>query len=217
MRSQQPRSKGPSTGVLPDHPVPGSGGKAYRSGSRAEASAVPGRLSTGSGWWRCGCWPDSGRLKTFLHLVDLVGHQTVRLAVHSGGSRSGGCLDQAEDFPALLVDPVPQVPDVMAGLDLQVGYVAVAAASMETAPLIVCTSMNSGIPASSSARSSSPLPGPGCRSVCSRPSRGWRAVGGGCSLRPRGPHGWLELHRRLGGWRRVGGLDDQAGQHHGQG
>ncbi len=56
-------------------------------------------------------------------LVDLVGDEAVRLAVHGvGGLRVGG-LDEAEDLPRLLVDPVALVLDAVLLLRLQVGLV----------------------------------------------------------------------------------------------
>jgi len=60
------------------------------------------------------------QLGALLDLVDLVGDQAVGLAVHLGGGVGRGGLDQAEHSPGRLVDPVPQVVDVVAGLRLQV-------------------------------------------------------------------------------------------------
>src|SRR5688572_10347416 len=56
--------------------------------------------------------------------VDLVGHQTVRLAVH--GVRGVGVrrLDQAEDLAALLIHPVVEVAHPVTVLDAEVGRVS---------------------------------------------------------------------------------------------
>ncbi len=45
------------------------------------------------------------------------------LAVHGLGCRGGRRLNQAEHLAALLVDPVPQVPDLVLALRLQVRHV----------------------------------------------------------------------------------------------
>jgi hypothetical protein len=58
-------------------------------------------------------------------LVDGVGDQPVRLAVHGVGRLGVRRLDEAEDLALALVDPVPQVADVVVGLLLQVGGVRV--------------------------------------------------------------------------------------------
>ena len=57
------------------------------------------------------------------HLGDLVGDQTVRLAVHGRCGLLGGCLDQAEDGTASLVEPVLQVVDPMLRLHFEISLV----------------------------------------------------------------------------------------------
>src|SRR5256714_8660374 len=84
------------------------------------------RVSTRTGQVRPGPYglrPPGIRSATFLDLEDLVGHQPVRLAVHGRGRFRRGRVDEAEDPALLLVDPVPQVADVVFPLLLQVGLV----------------------------------------------------------------------------------------------
>src|SRR5690349_13161785 len=59
----------------------------------------------------------------FLHLEDLVGDQAVRVAVHGVGGLGVGGLDEAEDLPLGLVDPVAQVADAVGLLGGEVGLV----------------------------------------------------------------------------------------------
>jgi hypothetical protein len=66
--------------------------------------------------WRCGAW-----LEALPHLVDLVSHLAMRLAVDPGGSLTRGRLHQTEDLPVSLVHPVAQIPNGMLVLDRQVG------------------------------------------------------------------------------------------------
>jgi hypothetical protein len=51
-----------------------------------------------------------GQSASLLHLVDRVGYQPVRLAMHCVRGVRVPCLDEAEDLPLALVDPVPQAP-----------------------------------------------------------------------------------------------------------
>ena len=61
--------------------------------------------------------------RPFLDDVDLVGDQAVRLAVDGvGGLRVRG-VDEAEDLPRRLVDPVPEVLDPVSALRGEVGGV----------------------------------------------------------------------------------------------
>jgi hypothetical protein len=53
--------------------------------------------------------------------VDLAGYQAMSLPVNLGGSVRRGGFYQAEDPAGLLVDPVPQVADVVIALRFQVG------------------------------------------------------------------------------------------------
>jgi len=76
--------------------------------------------------------PDAGRSGAFLHLVDFVGDQAMGLAVHGLGCRGGRSLNQAEHLAALLVDPVPPVPDLVLALRLQVAMWALATSSAAT-------------------------------------------------------------------------------------
>src|SRR5664280_1324774 len=56
---------------------------------------------------------------------DLLGEQAVGPAVNRGGSGGVRGVDQAEDFAAGLVDPVAQVVDIVAALQLHGGGVGV--------------------------------------------------------------------------------------------
>ena len=166
---------------------------------------VPGRLgwrveSVGGGCWRC-----RARLEALPHLVELVSHLTMRLAVDAGGSLTRGRLHKTEDLPVLLVDPVAQVPDAMPPWIAKSATCALATSSSETPPSIVCTSMNRAIPAFLSRLSTSPI------SPLS-PTLPELVVGGTrcCSLGPGVPRRRAELHRRCRRrWARVGGRDGQ--------
>jgi hypothetical protein len=60
---------------------------------------------------------------SFLDLVDAVGDKAVSLPVNVGGVLGRGGLDQAEHLPVALIDPVPEVPDVVGALGLEIGQV----------------------------------------------------------------------------------------------
>jgi hypothetical protein len=81
----------------------------------------------------------------FLHLLDRVRDEAVRLAVNRVRSVRVGSVDQAEDLAVRLVDPVPQVPNVEFGLRLQVSGVRLGDVVDRDRPSSVWTSMNSGI------------------------------------------------------------------------
>src|SRR5215469_8015171 len=63
-------------------------------------------------------------LGPFLDPIDVVGDKTVRLPVNVGRGLRRRRLDQAEHPPGALVDPVPEVPDVIRRLRLQIGEVS---------------------------------------------------------------------------------------------
>src|SRR5215471_14195737 len=63
-------------------------------------------------------------LGPFLDPVDVVGDETVRLPVNVGRGLRRRRLDQAEHAPGSFVDPVPEVPDVVSRLRLQIGKVS---------------------------------------------------------------------------------------------
>src|SRR5215469_1353243 len=58
---------------------------------------------------------------SFLDLVDVVGDKAVSLPVDAGGGLGCGGLDQAEHLAVALIDPVPEVPDVVSVLGLEIG------------------------------------------------------------------------------------------------
>jgi len=60
---------------------------------------------------------------SFLNLIDVVGDKAVSLPVNVGSGLWRGGLDQAEHLAVGLIDPVPEVPDVVSTLGLEIGQV----------------------------------------------------------------------------------------------
>ena len=56
----------------------------------------------------------------FGDLVDLIGDETMGLAVHPRGRLGIRSIDEAEDLPRLLIDPIPFVVRSVPSLRLQV-------------------------------------------------------------------------------------------------
>ena len=87
--------------------------------------------------------PILGNPSSALHdRVDLVGHKAVGLAVHGmGGIRAGG-IDEAEHLAAFRVDPVADVVDAVASLDLQVlAWAAATSSAVAPSGIAAWTSM----------------------------------------------------------------------------
>jgi hypothetical protein len=66
----------------------------------------------------------SSRLRAFLHLIDLVGDQTVGFAVNCVGSLGVRSVNQAEDLARLLVNPIPFVAHTVLILSLNICLVS---------------------------------------------------------------------------------------------
>jgi hypothetical protein len=60
---------------------------------------------------------------SFLDLIDVVGDKAVSLPVNIGSGLCCGGLDQAEHLAVGLIDPVPEVPDIVSPLGLEIGQV----------------------------------------------------------------------------------------------
>jgi hypothetical protein len=56
----------------------------------------------------------------FGDLVDLIGDETMGLAVHPRGRLCIRGIDEAEDLPRLLIDPIPLAVHSVVGLSLQI-------------------------------------------------------------------------------------------------
>jgi hypothetical protein len=66
--------------------------------------------------------------------VDVIGDQSMGLPMNCGRGVRGRCLDQAEDPPDLLVDPVPEIADFIFVLRLQVGEMGLVDVFISTPP-----------------------------------------------------------------------------------
>src|SRR3954453_7232621 len=101
------RTRGSSTSADPSPPMP-----VVLTAARSEEGSDP----------RAG--PRGNRPSDpFGHREDLVGHETVRLAVDGVGRLGVGRVDEAEDLALVLADPVTQVLHAVLLLRLQVGGV----------------------------------------------------------------------------------------------
>jgi hypothetical protein len=58
--------------------------------------------------------------QSFLHFENVVGNQSVSLAMYSVRGVRRRCVDQAEDLALGLIHPVAEVPDVVRALRFEV-------------------------------------------------------------------------------------------------
>jgi hypothetical protein len=96
----------------------------------APAPCRPGPATAGrsrSGPATCGSQP-------FLHFENVVGNQSVSLAMYGVRGLRRRCVDQAEDLAVGLTHPVAEVPDVMRALRFEVRGVAWATPSTVAPP-----------------------------------------------------------------------------------